>query len=318
MTSTNYIADHFGVDSIQESYAKFSKIEDLADLMCVRRSTLLSILRYKEKHYRTFRIKKRLGGMRTIHAPRTFLKVFQAYFYHAFLADLEFSPSVHGFLQNSSFVTNAKVHINSKHALNLDIKDFFPSCTEDKVRTALEEAFEFQDPFLSDLVSLLTYEGSLPQGSPASPAISNLILRAFDVEMIALSRKFDAKYTRYADDLTFSSSSKLPIELKDRVVSSLSAVGFKINEKKSRFMSSQSGIEVTGLTINHQVNLTKKYRNRIRGLFHRATKYPQDHLNKRNEILGHIAYLKPFASVYPSLYKDGMSALKSISRSHTS
>src|SRR5690606_37339505 len=108
---------------------------------------------------------------------------------------------------------------------------------------------------------LSCYSGKLPQGAPSSPIISNLICEILDYRLLKISKKYKLDYTRYADDLTFSTNDKKFLDLKTefykKLENELIRAGFRINEKKKRLQMSNSRQVVTGLVVNEKINVNR-------------------------------------------------------------
>ncbi|MBI0326969.1 reverse transcriptase domain-containing protein [Burkholderia plantarii] len=240
---------------------------------------------YPRPPYKHFSITKRNGSPRVISEPRRRLKVVQ----ERVLAFLEarrgpLKPAVHGFVSKRSIVTNARAHCSPKnhHILNLDLQDFFPSITFYRVRGVLRKhPFNFSHHVATVIAHICTLDGTLPQGAPTSPLLSNLVCRSMDRDLTDLARRNLARYTRYADDITFSfpvkKTSRLPAaicvvdddggvtigaELHDLIATKHH---FTINAAKTRLSDRFRRMEVTGLTINKFPNVRRIFIDRIRG-----------------------------------------------------
>lgn len=199
-------------------------------------------------------------------------------------------PCVHGFTPKRSIVTNAKRHCSPKtqHLLNIDIEDFFPSITFYRVRGLLQKKpFECSYQVATVLAHLCTFYGTLPQGSPMSPLLANLVCRGLDRDLMKLAKRHRATYTRYADDITFSFSVRrtgaLPanicsfdsgiLTLGEELRAIFAAHTFRINPSKSRLSTRLNRLEVTGITINQNPNVKRTFIDRIRGALHAWDKY---------------------------------------------
>jgi RNA-directed DNA polymerase len=240
---------------------------------------------YPRPPYKHFTITKRNGSPRVIAEPRQRLKVIQK----RVLAFLEarsgpFKPAVHGFVPKRSIVTNARTHCSTRnhHVLNLDLQDFFPSISFYRVRGVLRKhPFNFSHQVATTIAHICTLDKTLPQGAPTSPFLSNLVCRSMDRDLTDLARRNLARYTRYADDITFSfpvkKTSRLPTaicvvdddggvtiggELHDLITSKHH---FTINAAKTRLSDRFRRMEVTGLTINKFPNVPRIFIDRIRG-----------------------------------------------------
>ncbi len=270
-------------------------LADVAQLVGFRAAALSYIL-YKipvERRYFKFEIAKRAGGTRKISAPAPQLKLVQRR-----LADLlqncadeinhisGFSDSIaHGFKRKKSIVTNAKRHRRRRYVLNIDLRDFFPSINFGRVRGFFikDKNFALDHRVATVIAQIACYENSLPQGSPCSPVISNLIGHVLDIHLAKFALKNGCTYTRYADDLTFSTNkARFPEEIccisqgsphtwvpGDRLAELLNSSGFAINQDKTRMQYRDSRQEVTGLIVNRKLNVRCEYRHLVRALVHR-------------------------------------------------
>src|SRR5699024_7070708 len=110
-----------------------------------------------------------------------------------------------GFIPGKSIITNARIHRNKRLVVNIDLKDFFPSFHFGRVRGFFEKNKYFLlSREVSTIIAQLTcYKGSLPQGAPTSPIITNLICQILDYKLLKIAKKYKTDYSRYADDLTF-------------------------------------------------------------------------------------------------------------------
>lgn len=238
---------------------------------------------YPRPKYRAFLIKKRSGGDRLISEPRLAVKNLQLKALEFFEKQLESAkPCVHGFVKGRSILTNATAHCQRKASfvLNIDLENFFPSITFYRVRGALQKPpFGFSFEVATVLAHLCTHQGTLPQGAPTSPYLSNLICRSLDGELMALARRHRCIYTRYADDITFSFSTRTAEGLPNNICSFNGGIviigeelrsiiekhSFTINSKKTRMSSSSTRQEVTGLTINEFPNVSRRFVDEVRG-----------------------------------------------------
>jgi len=226
--------------------------------------------------YFNFQIPKKKGGKRNIQSPNEELKGIQFklnFFLQALYYDVK-PKSVHGFVFNPlgieagfNIVTNALPHCNKKHVLNIDLKDFFASMTAKQIKRALE-----QEPFrlnaeIATIVALLgTFEKKLPTGAPSSPILSNIVCYEMDKQLEEYCSTCELTYTRYADDLTFSSKSKIPDRVIDELNILITHFGFQLNDKKFRLLSSKSKQTVTGIVVNKKPNVDRKYIRKLRAI----------------------------------------------------
>lgn len=228
--------------------------------------------------YFKFTIPKKKNGVRVIQAPNEELKQIQKslnYYLQALYYRVK-PDCVHGFIKmpqaetvKRTIVSNGRVHAGSKFLLNLDIKDFFPSITAKQVKTALmQKPFNLNDE-VSTLIALLgTYEKVLPTGSPSSPVLANMVCYEMDIEFENLCQKYNIRYTRYADDLSFSSETFIQKEVIGSLNHIIGKYGFELNESKIRLQSSKSKQTVTGIVVNQKVNVDRKYIRNLRAILH--------------------------------------------------
>jgi RNA-directed DNA polymerase len=246
-----------------------------------------SLLAASHKHYRSFVIKKG-KKKRAIVAPKVGLKVVQKWLGYHLAQSISFDDCVHGFVRNKSHLSAAEEHLNAKWVYSLDIKDFFPTTPALKVSNAITSLGYKKEA--ADLISLLCcYNGYLAQGSPASPFLSNLVFRELDEQIKNLALSLGVRYTRYADDLTFSGIEKFPEEIKN-VKNLITAQGWSISQEKEHFAELPNRLKVHGILVHgDRLRVTKGYRNRIRAYKHLlgAGKISAEDMSKIN---GHISY----------------------------
>ena len=221
------------------------------------------------KFYRTFSIRQG-KKWREINSPRVALKAIQKWAGFHLSNALTFPDSVYGFVKSRSFVDAAKVHIGARWVYSVDIKDFFPSVNEELVTDALER-IGYSENGASLLCSLCTLNGSLAQGSPASPVLSNIIMKPYDERLLELSQRHKIKVTRYADDIVFSGTEEFDEQLSKDIVQLFEGSEFRLNPEKDYFADTKKGqrLKVHGLLVkDNKVTLSKGYRNKIRAYKH--------------------------------------------------
>lgn len=261
-------------------------------------SYLLYVLAETSK-YKTFEIPKRAGGTRQIAAPVAELKLMQRR-----LADVLQNCSdeinkanhrsddddhpdriAHGFKRKRSIITNARRHRNKNFVFNIDLENFFGEINFGRVRGFFlkDKNFALQPKVATVLAQIACFKGALPQGSPCSPSISNLIGHVLDIHLASLAARNGCTYTRYADDLTFSTNKKTFPELIATHIDEhdhvwvpgkelsrlITRSGFAINAEKTRMQYRDSRQEVTGLVVNNKVNVRHEYRHTVRAMVHR-------------------------------------------------
>ena len=267
-----------------------TSLAELADVLGYSAAGLAFIL-YKgpaSGRYHNFSIPKRSGGTRQIYAPDDRLKSLQQALVRA-LEDCNTEIAKergfedgfsHGFELNRSIFTNAWAHKRRRYVLNLDLEDFFPSINFGRVRGFFikNNRYGLQPKVATIIAQIACFQGSLsqsslPQGAPSSPIISNLVAHVMDVRLGKLAGAVKCTYTRYADDLTFSTNRKefpdalahsvLEAEggwaLSDPLLNEIRRSGFAVHSAKTRMQCRPSQQLVTGLTVNEKVNVLAAY-----------------------------------------------------------
>ncbi|MFN3132847.1 retron St85 family RNA-directed DNA polymerase [Roseibium sp.] len=251
----------------------------LPSFLGISPKTFFSIRWHPRKHYRSFALKKRDGTKRAIDTPRTYLKVIQWWILDNILNHVEIAHNVFGFVIGRSAVQNAEYHRGAKHLLNVDIRQFFPSITIAQVREIFG-SLGYTEEVAGVLAELCCLDGRVPQGAPTSPAIANLVLRGLDDQLSLLAEKKGYRYSRYADDLTFSSQTRIEAEFLDSVREAVEASGFYLKPEKTRFGGAEGRMEVTGVVINEKPQPSRAWRKRTRAALHKLGQAPR--LTRRN------------------------------------
>ncbi|QDC07876.1 hypothetical protein FHY55_00840 [Oceanicola sp. D3] len=236
--------------------------------------TIFSIRRRPRKHYRSFPLKKKDGTKRDIDTPRTYLKVIQWWILDNILNHVEIAENVFGFVAGRSAVQNAKYHLGAKHVLNVDIRQFFPSITIDQVREIFV-SLGYKEDVAEMLAELCCLDDRVPQGAPTSPAIANLVLRGLDEQLSHLAKEAGHRYSRYADDLTFSSQQRVEPAFLDSVQQAVEQAGFELKPEKTRFSGFEGRMEVTGVVINDKMQPPRAWRKRTRAKLHKLGLAPR-------------------------------------------
>ncbi|MBQ8617346.1 MAG: RNA-directed DNA polymerase [Clostridia bacterium] len=212
--------------------------------------------------YSTKHISKKDGGVRVLSIPCETLKYIQRWILDNILKRMYISECCKGFVDDCSILDNASCHLGAEVILNMDIKDFFPSISLLQVYRVFRY-YGYTQELSYVMAKLCTYRDQLPQGSPASPYLSNIIALKIDKRLMALAESYGAHYTRYADDITISGFGCL--EKMIPIISSvISEEGFVVNSKKTRVARKGQRQEVTGLIINSgKACVPKEYKRKI-------------------------------------------------------
>lgn len=278
----NSISQH----DFRNSYAQLASLAELAQFWEIPHSQL-SYYVYKANKsslYRVANLPRRNGRMRKIEAPVPTLKFIQRIIHESLTRIYGPHPAVHGFRAERSIVTNAKEHLSSSYVLNVDLADFFPSITRKRIYGRLVASpYSLHSKVANPIAALSTNAYSrLPQGSPASPVIANMVAAGLDYDLARLCAKQYCRYTRYADDITISTSRSVmsphiarypnargtgQVIIGDLLTDIIEQHGFRLNHQKSRLQSYWTRQTCTGLVINgNSVSLPRPYLRRLRSL----------------------------------------------------
>lgn len=239
--------------------------------------------------YTHHRINKGNGKYRSIYAPNDELKQKQ----NEILLDLYKvlpHPANHGFIPFRSIVTNASHHIGRKYVLSVDIKDFFPSTTTEKLVKILDRFFPNQKKNLPYLI----YKNHIPQGAPTSPYLANFSLYDFDHILSQYCETFDGCYTRYADDITISFDSAAVKDILNFINTNLNKEKYYLSYKKTHLAHKSKRQKVTGIIVNKKLNIPYEIRNNIRAYNHliKNKKFNQDQIPWAMGLNGYLEMTK--------------------------
>ncbi|WP_299095729.1 retron Ec67 family RNA-directed DNA polymerase/endonuclease [uncultured Metabacillus sp.] len=281
---------------------------DLADFLEIPRKKLSYLLYKKDVNnlYTSFEIAKKSGGARKINAPLDELKDIQRKLAVALYKHKNKNQKIknnlsHAFEKEKSIITNAEIHRNKRLVLNIDLENFFESFHFGRVRGFFikNNNFLLSSEVATVIAQLTCYDGKLPQGAPTSPIITNLICEILDQRLLKIAKKYKLDYTRYADDLTFSTNDKKFLDLQtafyEKLSSELIRAGFKINEKKIRLQLRDSRQVVTGLVVNKKINVNRIYYKETRAMAHQLYKEGKFEINGKlanlNQLEGRFAFI---------------------------
>jgi len=266
--------------NIEPTEEDIEQTEDLKPITINRLKFYLSNLKKDNDEtlnnlYQISEIPKKTGGYRKIHSPNADLKIVLKCIDVLLRSVYIPHPNAFAFIENKSIVDNAKMHTNKGYVYNVDLKDFFYSFDYNRIKTAL-----YKEPFnlnstkekeeIAYWISILTtckINGSqvLPQGSPASPVLTNIICKRLDDKLNRLAKEFSLNYSRYADDITFSSNQHV---FHGKFISKLNwliqSEGLVINESKIRLQNQGERQVVTGITVNKGTNVSRVYIKELR------------------------------------------------------
>lgn len=282
----------------------------------------------RDSCYVNFRLPKKSGGYRKIRAPKSPLKEIQTTL--NVLIQAIFTPSefAYGFVEGRNVRGNAAIHAGQTCIYNIDLEDFFPSITKKMLRDAMRHEFSgrrISEEVIRIICAICTVPikggiEALPQGAPTSPVLSNIVLKRLDVQLAALAEKAGYRYSRYADDMTFSHSHsvrRIGPHWRERIESAIKSYGLSINEGKVHTFAPGERMEVTGLTVNCRPNVSRSYVKQLRTLLHLWEKYgyaqaqaiytrdfePGSTAQLKNVVNGKINYLEMIKGREDSTYR---------------
>jgi RNA-directed DNA polymerase len=282
-------------ESEAQRLAKFN-LPVLTDAVSIAQAMQISVgeLRFltfsrqvsKTSHYKRFHLPKKTGGQRLISAPMPRLKEAQHWILTNILQLVTVHEAAHGFLNQHSIVSNARPHVGAEVVINLDLKNFFPTVTYPRVKGVFRK-LGYSDAAATILALVCTEpdideaeldgetwfiangERHLPQGAPTSPALTNILCTRLDHRLQGLAAKLGFTYTRYADDLTFSTSGegkKNINKLKGLVNQIVEDEDFHVHPDKTRVMRKGSRKEVTGIVVNDKPSVDRTTLRKFRAL----------------------------------------------------
>lgn len=256
---------------------------------------VLKLKEIKKNGYHLFNAGNRYKP-RKIEAPSVNIKKRQKWILENILEKQELPECAQGFVKGKSIVTNAKYHVGKKFLLCMDIQSFFSFITEDKVEHLFQK-IGYSMEVAEELTKLCTFNESdlccfsedknlpvtryLPQGAPSSPMIANLIFKEIDEAILDMLQGSSITYTRYADDMSFSSELDNLNGIAEKVERIIKRYGFIINKGKTRFMGEKTPKILTGLNITTNLKVPAKFKRKLRQEIYFCKKYGvKDHLEK--------------------------------------
>lgn len=261
----------------------------LAQLVGYKKEYLKKATLYTNSFYRDFEIIKKNGSKRLISEPLPSLKEIQLWILKNILYKVPVSPVAKAYRPNVKIIENLKFHRNQPKVMTFDLENFFPSIKVEAIQNV------FLDLGYSKLVSrlltkLCTKEDVLPQGAPTSPYLSNLIFKTADALIFNFCIERKIRYTRYADDLSFSGNFDEK-ELLKKVTDVMESLGFRINKSKTKLMTPNTRQTVTGIVVNEKLQVVFHKRNALRQALYYIKKFGLNEHREYKEI-GQKNYLE--------------------------
>jgi len=286
LSSTRHLANYlnateeFILRAIGEEYwindSSTNQIEILLEAGLESESDVTEYIRFNANPMEINKIylrkKSKKGDLRVVYSPNIFGLASTLKILNNKLSDIyQAKECVHGFVRGKSIRTNAKQHLGKKYILSIDIKEFFDSIDSEMIKCSLIKLGFIPD--VADWITkITTVNGRLVQGFHTSPIIANIVSQEMDDEFLGICQQ-DITYTRYADDLYFSSDIKLPdVSIFENVLHKFS---FQINKEKTSLMKRGRSQYVTGLTVfdNKIPRIPKSIKRRIRLEVHHICKH---------------------------------------------
>ena len=273
-------------DTIRKEFLALQTRQDVADLLEIKDGSLRYFLYAirPDNMYSQFVIKKKNGDDRYINAPDERLKSIQRKLANVLNCVYKVKPAAHGFAVDKNIVTNAKSHVRRKYVFNMDLENFFDQIHFGRVRGMLmNPPYNIGAEAALVIAQIACYNGKLPQGAPTSPILTNMVCAPLDTQFTKLAKKHNLCYTRYADDITFSShKNEFPKEIAytdlegvhigEEVQAILAKNSFNANLNKTRIFDNHRRQEVTGLVVNQIVNIRRNYIKKVRAILSHCEK----------------------------------------------
>jgi len=257
---------------------EIKSIDSLCARLACTRKGLFDLIRNRQ--YDSFTIPKKKGGFRLIESPEPTLKKLQNRIaFHLNFSYAAYRPDcVHGFVRyiksvkttkNIGIISNAKNHVGKKYVWNIDISDFFHSISITMLADMfLAPPFNMESTCAELLAMICTYKKRLAVGSPCSPVLSNFVFLKTDNKLLEIAQNNELTYTRYADDLTFSSDQIITPKIMQEIFDTLEHDNFEINQSKNRLSPNTKRQTVTGIKVNEKLNLDSKFKRKLRAIQH--------------------------------------------------
>lgn len=257
-------------------FPRLGNLNDLANSTHLSKGLLFKLSTRHDWYYRTYLIPKPSGGTREIAEPARPLKAVQAWILSNILNRILPADQATGFRRNCNILDNARAHEHNKHILCLDMDAFFPSIRYSAIYIIFWK-LGYNKHISHILASLCTFKDRLPQGGITSPALSNLVCFRLDCRIAGYCGPRNISYTRYADDMTFSSMDWRRLPRVHTVAGwIIEDEGFTLNERKTRYMGPKRRQKVTGLIIgNNKAGIGREAERQLRLDIWKFCKYRQ-------------------------------------------
>jgi len=265
-------------------------LEDFSNLINLSKQTLFYLTNNIEQHYKSKTIKKKNGTNRFLSCPSTEIKALQSWILRNILDKIPLDHSATAFRKGFNLKNNVEKHLKNNFIIKIDIKDFFDSIPSLRVYTFFKSLG--YNKFIAFLLTkICSYNNCLPQGGVTSPTLSNIICTNMDRRIIGYLSKRNVTYTRYADDMIFSSNkSGIIFKAIEFVKKIIKQENFVINEEKFKVIRPGDKRLITGLIINdnNEIRIGKERKKFLRAMIYNFVNNKSDNVN---QIKGWLAFL---------------------------
>lgn len=279
-------------------------VQQMAHALGLPKSAVEGVAHAASHSYKEYMIKKVGGGARTIYHPSRALKSVQRWLNAAVISSWPVHPCAMAYRKGTSILHNASAHRNSNYLLRMDFSDFFGSIKDadvDRYAASRPALFATWDPDdLAFFKKIAFRYGSLTIGAPTSPNVANALCIDLDVELFDLCTRHQVTYTRYADDLFFSTTHPNVLGLLESQVASAIATltfpaGLSLNTAKTRHSSKKGARRVTGIVLGSdgQAYIGRSLKRQIRAMLHGYAKLSPDERSRLKGLLGYATGLDP-------------------------
>ena len=262
------------------------EIFSLANIFNMSEKEIYYVSNNISKHYQKASIPKKSGGTRTLHIPNKKLIYMQRIILNEFLSEYKISKSATAYHKGSTLASNAIPHIKKKYILKLDIKDFFGSITFNRVYKMFSAHFPVK--YAKLFTELCCYNDKLVQGTPTSPAISNIIMLDFDNRIEKYCKENNISYTRYCDDITLSADFPLNSAYY-KIKKELRKIGLELNKNKTHFVKHTHQQRITGIVVNEKIQTPIEYRRKLKQELYYLYKFGANNVIFRNNYTDYIS-----------------------------
>lgn len=275
-------------------------IDKISAYLLLPRDFIEKMARSASHQYKEYKIRKRQGGFRKIYHPSKQLKTIQRFLLDFIIEKLPVSDSVFSYRKDINIAKHAKVHVKSNYLLRMDFENFFPSITSQDIQCYIENNTSHSDQWdeggINLFCNLVCKDNCLTIGAPTSPGLSNAICYELDVKLKRLADDSEVSYTRYADDLFFSTMipnllKDIEEEVKNTVRNLQCPSDLKINERKTRHSSKKGRRQVTGIVLgsDEEIYLGRDRKRKIRSMIHKIEELDK---KDRRYLAGMLAFAK--------------------------